>query len=124
MDPREAMILSLKREIDTLQQENEHLRTALYVETEKKFDSKSGSSTASANSTSVSAPIMNLDEKQVTELDGTQLVELVKLYMLENQSLRTENSELYTVRDMILRDQEIVCRENERLLKKLEDVNS
>ncbi|XP_059622637.1 kinesin-like protein KIF12 [Phlebotomus argentipes] len=124
MDPREAMILSLKREIDSLQQENEHLRTALYVETEKKFDSKSGSSTASANSTSVSAPIMNLDEKQVTELDGAQLVELVKLYMLENQSLRTENSELYTVRDMVLRDQEIVCRENERLLKKLEDVNS
>uniref|UniRef100_A0A1B0C8F4 Tetratricopeptide repeat protein 30 homolog n=2 Tax=Lutzomyia longipalpis TaxID=7200 RepID=A0A1B0C8F4_LUTLO len=124
MDPREAMILSLKREIDTLQQENEHLRTALYVETEKKFDSKSGSSSASANSTSVSAPIMNLDEKQVTELDGAQLVELVKLYMLENQSLRTENSELYTVRDMVLRDQEIVCRENERLLKKLEDVNS
>ncbi|GAB0093994.1 Kinesin-like protein [Sergentomyia squamirostris] len=122
MDPREAMILSLKREIETLQQENEHLRTALYIETEKKFDSKSGSSSASA--TSVSAPIMNLDEKQVTELDGAQLVELVKLYMLENQSLRTENSELYTVRDMILRDQEIVCRENERLLKKLEDVNS
>jgi hypothetical protein len=25
---------------------------------------------------------------------------------------------------MILRDQELVCRENERLLKKLEDVNS
>ena len=66
--------------------------------------------------------------------------------MGENQSLRRENGDLFSVRDMMLRfysilfltmktfnmksiallfrDQELVCRENERLLKKLEDVNS
>ena len=62
--------------------------------------------------------------------------------MGENQSLRRENGDLFSVRDMmlrlyldneyikqnvnlmLLRDQELVCRENERLLKKLEDVNS
>lgn len=31
MDPREALILSLKREINVLLAENEHLRTALNV---------------------------------------------------------------------------------------------
>jgi hypothetical protein len=40
------------------------------------------------------------------------------------QELRRENQELYSVRDMMLRDQELVCRENERLIKKLEDLNA
>merc|ERR1719347_2255519 len=44
--------------------------------------------------------------------------------MHENSDLRRENTDLFSVRDMMLRDQELVCRENERLLKKLEDVNS
>jgi kinesin family protein 12 len=44
--------------------------------------------------------------------------------MTENHALRHENNELYSARDNLLRDQETVCRENERLLKKLEDVNS
>ena len=52
------------------------------------------------------------------------MVELIKDYMKENQELRRENMDLFSVRDMMLRDQELVCRENERLLKKLEDVNS
>ena len=51
-------------------------------------------------------------------------MELIKDYMKENQELRRENMDLFAVRDMMLRDQELVCRENERLLKKLEDVNS
>lgn len=34
MDPREALILSLKREIAVLLAENEHLRTALHVHSE------------------------------------------------------------------------------------------
>ena len=44
--------------------------------------------------------------------------------MTENEALRKENAELFTMRELILRDQELVCRENEWLLKKLEDVNS
>jgi len=44
--------------------------------------------------------------------------------MTENEALRKENAELFTTRELVLRDQELVCRENERLLKKLEDVNS
>ena len=65
-----------------------------------------------------------IDKSRLNELDSSTLVELIKDYMGENQSLRRENGDLFSVRDMMLRDQELVCRENERLLKKLEDVNS
>ena len=44
--------------------------------------------------------------------------------MSENHDLRKENQDLFSVRGMLLRDQELVCKENERLLKKLEEVNT
>lgn len=120
MDPREALILSLKREIKTLQQENEHLKSALHLHSDR-FE---------LNATEInherkeipSAPKVDLE--RMTELEANEIIELVKLYIAENEALRAENSELFNTRDMILRDQEAVCRENERLLKKLEDVNS
>lgn len=121
MDPREALILSLKREVGALQQENDHLRATLRMQ--------NGSGVAGValgdlaeRKTIAEAPKVDLD--RVTELDGSELTELLKSYLNENQALRQENNELYSTRDMIVRDQEIVCRENERLLKKLEDVNS
>lgn len=73
-------------------------------------------------SNAVVAPKVDLDK--LAELENNELSELVKLYMTENHTLRHENNELYLARDTLLRDQELVCRENERLLKKLEDVNS
>lgn len=73
-------------------------------------------------SSALVAPKVNLDK--LAELENNELSELVKLYMTENHHLRHENNELYSARDTLLRDQELVCRENERLLKKLEDVNS
>lgn len=65
-----------------------------------------------------------VDIEKLLELETTELAELVKLYMSENQSLRQENTELFNSKEILMRDQELVCRENERLLKKLEDVNS
>lgn len=65
-----------------------------------------------------------MDLEKLAELEGPQLAELVRLYISENEALRMENGELYTSREMLQRDHEIVCRENERLLKKLEEVNS
>ena len=70
------------------------------------------------------ATMKKIDKRRLNELDSSTLVELIKDYMKENQELRRENMDLFAVRDMMLRDQELVCRENERLLKKLEDVNS
>lgn len=73
---------------------------------------------------STPATMKKIDKRRLDELDSSTLVELIKDYMKENQELRRENMDLFAVRDMMLRDQELVCRENERLLKKLEDVNS
>lgn len=124
MDPREALILSLKREIGALNSENEHLRSALHFNSENSSTNVSRIETPSNMERRVIPEAPKIDLERVTELEGTELAELVKLYMVENQALRHENSELYSTREMVIRDQEVVCRENERLLKKLEDVNS
>lgn len=120
MDPREALILSLKREINTLQQENEHLKAALHLHSDR--SELSATEINHERKEIPSAPKVDLD--RMTELEANEIIELVKLYIAENEALRAENSELFNTRDMVLRDQEAVCRENERLLKKLEDVNS
>ncbi len=70
------------------------------------------------------ATVKRIDKSRLNELDSSTLVDLIKDYMSENAELRRENGDLFSVRDMLLRDQELVCRENERLLKKLEDVTS
>ncbi|XP_053679043.1 kinesin-like protein KIF12 [Anopheles nili] len=121
MDPREALILSLKREIGALQVENEHLRTALNLQSEAQ-DINSQVDLLERRPIPRTPPKVDLEK--LTDMEGNELKELVKVYVVENQALRQENSELYSTREMIIRDQELVCRENERLLKKLEDVNS
>ncbi|XP_055534500.1 kinesin-like protein KIF12 [Wyeomyia smithii] len=121
MDPREALILSLKREIGALHVENEHLRTTLNLQSES---AETGSQLDFFERRPIPRTPPKLDLEKLTDMEGNELKELVKLYMVENQALRQENSELYSTREMIMRDQEVVCRENERLLKKLEDVNS
>lgn len=132
MDPREALILSLKRDIHALQLENEHLKAALNLhhqavpagqETAGNLLELQLERASSSSGDAAGMPAPKVDLERLPELDGVELAELVKLYMAENESLRQENNHLFTVRETILRDQEIVCRENERLLKKLEEVN-
>lgn len=124
MDPREALILSLKREMGILNQENDHLRALLQMGNTDVINaiSKQPPEIGQERPTIPEAP--KIDLSKISELEGFELIELVKLYMIENQALRGENNELYSTREQIMRDQEVVCRENERLLKKLEDVNS
>lgn len=126
MDPREALILSLKREVNSLKMENEHLKQALNFQPEQFGTIRTGSSIdlndITERPTIPRAP--EVSEEKLTQLESNELTELVKLYISENQALRQENAELFTTREMVMRDQEVVCRENERLLKKLEDVNS
>lgn len=121
MDPREALILSLKREVNTLKLENEHLKNALHLHTEA-FEHSTMDLVGQNRKLIPTAPVIDLD--RMSELEVAEIRDLVRLYVAENEALRTENTELFNTRDMILRDQEVVCRENERLLKKLEDVNS
>ncbi|CAH2263165.1 jg24007 [Pararge aegeria aegeria] len=115
MDARDALILSLKREVEALQTENNHLRTAVQIHTDYNAD------TYSQKSRGTPPPI---EANKLYQLPQKELVELVQLHMSENSALRQENTELFVVRDQLLRDQELLSRENERLLKKLEDVNS
>ncbi|TMW48315.1 hypothetical protein DOY81_006604 [Sarcophaga bullata] len=123
MDPREALILSLKRDIHSLQIENEHLKAALNLHHNSIKEVGIEGSELVEFPTDHGGVIPKVDIERLPELDCNELAELVKLYMQENEALRQENNHLFTVRETILRDQEIVCRENERLLKKLEDVN-
>lgn len=119
MDPREALILSLKREIKSLQLENDHLKSALNLHSEI-FDNNALDINQDRKAI---PPAPTVDLEKMSELEVAEIVELVKLYVAENEALRNENTDLFNTRDMILRDQEVVCRENERLLKKLEEVN-
>lgn len=75
-----------------------------------------------ANGTEVLAE--GLDKEKLEQMEPTQLIETVMKFLSENAALRQENWELIAVRDLLIRDQELVCRENERLLRKLEDVNN
>lgn len=125
IDPREALILSLKREVNSLKVENEHLKSLTVFHMQPGDLVRPGSALITENndrSSAIATP--KVDVERLAELENHELSELVKLYMTENQSLRVENNELYTTKDVLLRDQELVSRENERLLKKLEDVNS
>ncbi|KAK6625246.1 hypothetical protein RUM43_005540 [Polyplax serrata] len=128
MDPREALILSLKREVNALQNENDHLRSLLNLSREPIESPLQISEKAGEKAVAEGLPVVpahpRVDLEKLAELEGQELVELVKHYMKENDALRKENSELFSTRDILIRDQELVCRENERLLKKLEDVNS
>lgn len=104
--------------------ENEHLKS-LTVFHVHPHELRPGSALVNENNDRSSAIVTpKIDVERLAELENNELSELVKLYMTENQSLRVENNELYSTKDVLLRDQEVVCRENERLLKKLEDVNS
>lgn len=120
----------MKREVNSLKQENEHLKSLSVFQrptnTVDSFHFGDGTLTdLSANHDRSSAIITpKVEVERLAELENNELSELVKLYMTENHALRHENNELFVARDSLLRDQEVVCRENERLLKKLEDVNS
>ncbi|CAD7088674.1 unnamed protein product [Hermetia illucens] len=121
MDPREALILSLKRDVNALHIENEHLKAALNLQNET-LALRALTDSSHDRTHIPEAPKVDLE--RLAELEASELAELVKLYMVENKALRHENSDLFSTREMILHDHEVVCRENERLLKKLEDVNS
>lgn len=47
---------------------------------------------------------------------------MITKYMNENEELRAENAEMHRIREILIRDHEAVCRENERLQKKLREV--
>ncbi|XP_025265224.1 kinesin-like protein KIF12 isoform X2 [Camponotus floridanus] len=119
MDPREALILSLKREVGALQTENEHLKMTLHLNNEAQNMIRCESKTE--RRITMTPPPVDFDK--LAEMESSELSQLIHAYITENEALRRENAELYATREQVIRDQELVCRENERLLRKLEDVN-
>jgi hypothetical protein len=176
-DPREALILNLKKRVDILNNENVQLRHLLKKEdilppsslnalpqsinsgqgirrisarptsdyeiyddpggdghSISDFDEFSGVESGSRPSSQrskktlrqvssflfISTPTSS-GRKKLEDLDSSTLIDLIKDYMVENEDLRRNNYEQLTVRDMIMRDQEMVCIENERLIKKVEE---
>ncbi|KAF7489330.1 Kinesin-like protein KIF12 [Sarcoptes scabiei] len=111
MDPRELLILSLKREVRMLKIENNYLRQ---------------------NCQQILGQSVQKDQKEFT-LDQTLQEQSIKInssskkdeenllnrYMKENEILRIENVQINLQRNRLIRDHELVCRENEHLLRKL-----
>ncbi|KAL3857944.1 hypothetical protein ACJMK2_012569 [Sinanodonta woodiana] len=115
MDPREKLILSLKREIKVLKNENHYLRQQL------DFPAKPKGQLARQNEESY-VKLLQDKEKQNGAKDDTGLYEMLQEYMVENEALRSDNADLQNLRETQKRDQQILYRDNERLLKRVEDL--
>ncbi|XP_054155361.1 kinesin-like protein KIF12 isoform X2 [Oppia nitens] len=121
MDPRELLILSLKREVRLLRMENNYLRQQLNLGNGYLVSTSNG---LAGNKTSTERPTSNesngsMDEKIQLNGEAGLQPEILNKYMQENESLRAENSQLHQQRQTLIHDHELVCRENERLLRRL-----
>ncbi|XP_075678771.1 uncharacterized protein LOC113789082 isoform X2 [Dermatophagoides pteronyssinus] len=108
MDPRELLILSLKREIRILRMENQYLRQNCH----QMLSIQPPLQQISNGNQSLSLP-------SATTIDDEEKQNLLEKYMKENEILRVENVQINLQRNRLVRDHELVCRENEQLLRKL-----
>ncbi|XP_031560241.1 kinesin-like protein KIF12 [Actinia tenebrosa] len=142
MDPKEKLIISLKREIKLLRTENNYFRqqlglpssdsqTTVTSDTDQngnKIDNNNSSSKQPSIKKKTNSLLVKDDERNklttanLTAGANSGLYDMLQEYMIENEHLRSENGDLHKSRDEISRQRAIVSRENERLLKKLEDL--
>ncbi|XP_077996432.1 uncharacterized protein LOC144449728 [Glandiceps talaboti] len=162
MDPREKLLMSLKREVKLLRSENEYLKT--YVHKKKPQDVKTNEETVTpkpalanghvqvqnnsqsndttkshsngsgkSNGSTKSQPRKDRKARESTTSSASTslsmksaadngLYEMLQEYMVENENLRSENSELSGTRERARREHEHLSKENEKLLRKLEDL--
>ncbi|XP_068215192.1 kinesin-2b-like isoform X4 [Palaemon carinicauda] len=154
MDPKEKVIMSLQREVSLLREENAHLKMLLDIaavdgvpngtgegingETDaegniihlKGAGEMNGANIASKTGVPVHPTMpsrqgsFRVDKDKLASLDNGELINLVQQYMIQHENVMRENKELQAVTAALARDQDLVCKENERLLRKLEDVSS
>ncbi|XP_071945090.1 uncharacterized protein [Antedon mediterranea] len=153
MDPRERLIMSLKREVKLLRTENQYLRGRLdfpgtakpgarkIAVPDKPLSSSSSTDTLRAdsnNSNQNTTKVMNTEKEENNNsrhVEGTVsaassirsavdsgLYEMLQQYMIENETLRTENSNLQGIKEHSAREHEKLSRDNERLTRKLDSV--
>ncbi|KAG1673900.1 Kinesin-like protein KIF12 [Nymphon striatum] len=117
MDPRQQHLMSLKREIKLLKMENEYLRDQLEQNSVKPQINGHSENRADDEINPNSKNNLKPDDPVVRK-DSVMLPD----FMQDNEILRKENAQLIQAKEVLIRDQELVCRENERLLRKLADV--
>ncbi|RUS77782.1 hypothetical protein EGW08_014446, partial [Elysia chlorotica] len=110
MDPREKLIVTLKKEIKILRQENHYLRQQL------DFPAKPKGQLQKENDEKF---MKFMKEQQQKE---TGLYEMLQEYMVENETLRAENSEMHQTKDSSRREQQILYKENEKLSRRVEEL--
>jgi kinesin family member 12 len=83
IDPREALILSLKREVNSLKMENEHLKslTVFHMQQPPIELLRPSSAITENNDRSQALATPKIDVEKLAELENNELSELVKLYM-------------------------------------------
>ncbi|XP_045172433.2 uncharacterized protein LOC123534316 isoform X3 [Mercenaria mercenaria] len=166
MDPREKLILSLKREIKVLRNENHYLRQQTGIPTKVKpkpkpnndvknpndkkepdaenlkkpsdvirnyaknkenleFPAKPRGQLQKENDQKVMKIMKETNEKMRQGGNGADesgLYEMLQEYMVENEALRTENAEMQVNRDKVRQDQQLLYRDNEKLMKRVDDL--
>lgn len=124
-DPREALILSLKRDVMALQEENLHLRNLIDLEKtvnqQQQQPIRPQTSIIRTNSSDQDLLIgAALTTPRLVDLPATEAQQLLHSLLQENRALRKENADLYALREALLRQQEAVTKHNERLIKQIE----
>lgn len=114
MDPREKLILSLKREIKILRNENHYLREQL------EFPSKPKGDLQKNNDEKVLKMVKEIQSK--ANSGDKDLYSMLQEYMIENEALRNENSELHRNKDQLHRDQQSLSKQNEKLVSNIENM--
>ncbi|XP_058963895.2 kinesin-like protein KIF12 isoform X2 [Pocillopora verrucosa] len=140
MDPKEKLILSLKREIKLLRTENAYFRQQLGIPSSDSqtsltsYESKTTIVTEDGSTPKLNDPSLNEgklkpgeDSQRLTTAfmaagANSGLYDMLQEYMLENENLRTRNVELVQSREEVSRQQMVLSRENDRLSKKLEEL--
>ncbi|XP_032242264.1 kinesin-like protein KIF12 isoform X2 [Nematostella vectensis] len=146
MDPKERLIMTLKREIKLLRTENNYFRQQLGLpssESQTTIASDSSKESTDENSNKVLLKPGSPVQRQPTKIESLLLIDnerkrlttasltagansglydMLQEYMMENELLRTENSDLHKSREEVSRQRLLVSRENDRLVKKLEDL--
>lgn len=129
IDPRELLILSLRREIRLLSMENSYLRQKINIpistnlvnelmpkmEKQKRENRTEGEKSIE---TLLKSKKESIIKQQVNEEELKNPDHIVAKYMQENKDLRTENAQLHLQSQQLREDLEMISRENERLKKK------
>ncbi|XP_021373160.1 kinesin-like protein KIF12 isoform X2 [Mizuhopecten yessoensis] len=123
MDPREKLIMSLKREIKILRNENQYLRQQLEFPEKTKVAMQKESDEKYKNFMKEQENNKGGEKpKKDPKSEEAGLYEMLQEYMIENEALRTENADLHATKDKIRREQQLLYKDNEKMMKRIEDL--